>query len=60
VAEKTGFLPMVMKGKTLNGYCYVEPGGYNSVKDFNYWANLCLDYNDRAKASRPAKQKKNS
>src|SRR6478672_1508976 len=29
VAERTGFLPMIMKGKTLNGYCYVEPAGFN-------------------------------
>jgi hypothetical protein len=60
VAERTGFLPMIMKGKTLNGYCYVEPAGFNLNKDFQYWINLCLDYNDRAKPSKRARQKKSS
>ncbi len=57
LAEKTGFLPMIMKGKEYKGYCYVEPVGYKSNKDFEFWINLCLDFNDRAKAS---KKKKNT
>jgi TfoX/Sxy family transcriptional regulator of competence genes len=52
VAEKDGFNPMIMKGKELKGYCYVSPSGYKSKKDFEYWVNLCLDYNERAKASK--------
>ncbi|HEY0057486.1 MAG TPA: TfoX/Sxy family protein [Flavisolibacter sp.] len=52
VAEKDGFNPMIMKGKELKGYCYINPSGYKSKKDFEYWVNLCLDYNERAKASR--------
>lgn len=48
LAEKPGFIPMVMNGKHLKGYCYVDPVGYKSNKDFEYWINLCLDYNDRA------------
>ncbi|MEI6946719.1 TfoX/Sxy family protein [Paraflavisolibacter sp. H34] len=54
VAEQNGYLPMVMKGKELSGYCYVHPSGFASRKDFEYWVNLCLDYNDRAKPSRKA------
>jgi len=56
IAEKNGFLPMIMKGKEYKGYCYVEPVGYTNNKDFEYWINLCLDFNDRAKSSK--KQKK--
>lgn len=52
LAEKTGFLPMIMKGKELNGYCYVEPEGFRTDKDFNFWINTCLDFNDRAKSSK--------
>lgn len=52
VAEKPGFQPMIMKGKGLSGYCYVEPGGIRSTKDFEYWMRLCLDYNSKAKPSR--------
>ena len=49
VSEKNGYEPMIMKGKELKGYCYVEPIGFKSKKDFEYWLNLCLDYNKRAK-----------
>ena len=52
LAEKTGFVPMVMKGKELSGYCYVEPVGFRYNKDFEYWVKLCLDYNETAKASK--------
>ncbi len=56
VAERNGFLPMVMKGKELKGYCYVEPIGFTRNNDFEYWIKLCLDYNPRAKSSRKNKQ----
>ena len=52
VEARPGFQPMIMKGKKFNGYCYVSPEGYKSTKDFEYWLNLCLDFNERAKASK--------
>lgn len=52
VAEKTGFLPMIMKGKQLAGYCYVEPSGFQKPDDFEYWIKICLDYNPIAKVSK--------
>ena len=52
LAERTGFLPMIMKGKVYKGYCYVEPTGIKSKKDFEYWINLCLDFNEKAKSSK--------
>ena len=55
VAEKSGFQPMIMKGKELKGYCYINPIGFKSKKDFEYWVNLCLEYNERAKSSKKVK-----
>ena len=55
VAEKKGYQPMIMKGKVYTGYCYVDPPGFKSRKDFEYWVNLCLDYNERAKSSKKKK-----
>ncbi len=52
VAEKRGFLPMIMRGKQMKGYCYVEPIGFEKKADFAFWLNLCLDYNQRAKAAK--------
>ena len=43
---------MKMRGKEYKGYCYVEPNGFKSKKELEYWINLCLDFNDRAKASK--------
>ena len=52
ISEKTGFLAMKMRGKEFKGYCYVEPNGFKTKKDFEFWIKLCLDFNDRAKASK--------
>ncbi|MCO5238640.1 MAG: TfoX/Sxy family protein [Chitinophagaceae bacterium] len=57
IAEKTGFLPMIMKGRAYKGYCYVEPVGYKSKKDFEFWITLCLDYNHKAKSSKTKRKK---
>lgn len=57
LVEKTGFLPMIMKGKEYKGYCYVEPAGIKNKKDFEFWIALCLDFNDKAKSSKTRKKK---
>lgn len=57
LSKKTGFLPMVMKGKEYKGYCYVEPIGIKNKKDFEFWVNICLDFNDKAKSSKTRKKK---
>lgn len=57
IEERTGFIPMIMNGKDLKGYCYVSPDGFKSKRDFEYWLKLCLDFNPKAKASKkPAKK----
>ena|SRR4026207_1391223 len=52
VAEKKGFQQMIMKERVYKGYGYISPDGFKAKKDFEYWVNLCLDYNDRAKSSK--------
>jgi hypothetical protein len=52
LADKPGFAPMMMKGKNYKGYCYVEPIGTKNRKDFDFWMNLCLDYNHKARSSK--------
>lgn len=51
VAVRKGYQPMIMKGTLYKGYCYVEPPGFKNKKDFEYWINLCLAFNEQAKAS---------
>ncbi len=55
VSQKRGFQTMVMRGKKYNGYCYIDPSGVKSEKDFVYWINLCLGFNERAKMSKKKK-----
>ncbi len=51
LASKTGFLPMIMKGKEYKGYCYVQPSGFATQEDFEFWIDLCLDFNEKAKST---------
>ncbi len=55
---KEGYLPMVMKKKEIKGYCYVEPQGFKNKRDFEFWLNLCLDFNKKAKSYKKPKKKK--
>ncbi|UAY54346.1 TfoX/Sxy family protein [Arachidicoccus terrestris] len=52
LSGKLGFLPMIMKGKQYYGYCYVEPEGIKMKRDFEFWIQLCLDFNSDAKSSK--------
>ena len=56
LAERSGFSPMIMKGRTLKGYCYVDPIGCKSKKDFEFWINTCLNYNDKAESAKKVKK----
>ena len=49
---KRGFEKMVMRGREYKGYCYIQPEGFKAKKDFEFWLNLCLDFNEKAKASK--------
>ena len=60
VAGRKGFQTMIMKGRVYKGYCYVSPEGIEAKKDFEFWVNLCLDFNDRAKSSKHKRAVKKS
>ena len=55
VAGRNGYEPMIMKGRDYKGYCYVEAEGFRSKKDLEYWVDLCLEFNERAKSSKKNK-----
>jgi TfoX N-terminal domain len=58
LAEKNGYETMLMKGKEYKGYCYINPYGFQDKKDFDYFLNLCVEYNKISKVSKKAKPKK--
>jgi TfoX/Sxy family transcriptional regulator of competence genes len=57
VLEKAGCMPMDFTGKPMKGYVFVSEEGMKTKKDFEYWINLCLDFNALAKASKKRKKK---
>ncbi|GLR17315.1 TfoX/Sxy family protein [Portibacter lacus] len=46
LSKRIGYEAMVMKGRVLDGYCYVQPDGYDYDEDFEFWVDLCLAYNE--------------
>jgi hypothetical protein len=55
VAEREGFENMIMKGKVYKGFGYIQPEGFKTKKDFEFWIDLCLQYNPKAKSSKKKK-----
>lgn len=46
--SRPGFEKTIMKGKELKGYGYINSAGYTLKKDFDFWVNTCLKFNDAA------------
>lgn len=53
--KKEGCKPMDFTGKPLNGFVMIEPEGVDLDKDLEYWIDLCLEYNPKAKSSKKKK-----
>lgn len=53
--EKTGCRIMDFTGRPMKGYVMVNDEGMKTKKEFDYWINLCLDFNKRAKSSKKKK-----
>jgi TfoX/Sxy family transcriptional regulator of competence genes len=57
--EKIGCRTMDFTKRPMRGYIIINYNGIKSQKDFNYWINLALDFNSRAKSSKKVKKKGN-
>jgi TfoX/Sxy family transcriptional regulator of competence genes len=53
--EKTGCRTMDFNKRPMKGYVMVDDTGMKSKKEFDYWINLCLQFNSRAKSSKKKK-----
>ena len=56
--EKEGCQPMIMKGKELKGYVFVDTDVLTRKKDLEYWVGLALDYNKMAPAPKMKTRRK--
>ena len=55
VLEKEGCQPMIMKGKLMQGFVYVDADVLSTKKKLEYWVGLALAYNKIAKSSKKKK-----
>lgn len=53
--EKSGCRPVIMKGREYQGYVYVNEAALKTKKQLNYWVELALGFNPKAKASKKRK-----
>jgi len=56
--EKKGARTVQMKGREYKGYVYVNEDAIKTKKDFDYWINLSLEFNKKARASKPPAKRK--
>lgn len=54
--KKKGCHEMDFTGRPMKSFVFIDPEGIDMDTDLEYWIQLCLDYNPKAKSSkrRPA------
>lgn len=52
--KKKGCRQMDFTGRPLMGYVYVEPAAMDMDDELEYWVDLCLAFNPKAKSSKKA------
>ena len=57
VIEKTGCRTMDFTSRPMSGYILVDESGMKTNDEVNYWINLALDFNPKAKSSKKKKKK---
>ena len=50
--EKQGCRQMDFTGRPMKSFVQIDESGFARNEDFNYWINLCLEFNPRAKSSK--------
>ena len=53
--EKNGARPMIHGDHTMKGFVFVHQSAIKRKKDFEYWINICLEFNKKAKATKKKK-----
>ena len=54
--EKTGCRTMDFTKRPMRGYVMINDSGMKSQKQFQYWIDLSLDFNKKAKSSKKTKR----
>jgi len=54
--EKQGCRTMDFTKRPMRGFVLIDEWGMKSKKDFDYWINLALEFNKKAKSSKKKKK----
>ncbi|QSE98019.1 TfoX/Sxy family protein [Fulvivirga lutea] len=52
VLNDKGSREMDFTGRAMRGFLFIQPEGVDMEKDLEYWLNLCLEFNPKAKSSK--------
>lgn len=50
--ERPDCIPMEFTGKAMKGFVFVTENGLRNRQSLDYWLQLCLDFNPKAKRSK--------
>jgi TfoX/Sxy family transcriptional regulator of competence genes len=56
--KKKGCKEMDFTGRAMKGFVFVDPEGIDFEEDLDYWVDLCLEFNPKAKASKKKSERK--
>ncbi|QCE40035.1 TfoX/Sxy family protein [Psychroserpens sp. NJDZ02] len=45
--NKNGANKMIQGGKPIKGYLFIQPEGYDTEDDLEFWIQKCLDFNTK-------------
>ena len=54
--KNKGCKPMDITGRPMKGFVFVDPEGFATEKDLDYWVQLSIDHNPYAKSSKKKKK----
>jgi TfoX/Sxy family transcriptional regulator of competence genes len=54
--KKEGCQPLDITGQSMKGFVLIEQEAVDMDTDLEYWINLCLEFNPRAKSSKKKKK----
>jgi len=55
--SKTGTDIIKQGGREMKGYVHIQPSGYETDQELEFWISKCLAFNPKAKSSKKKKKK---
>ncbi len=56
--QREGAEQMIHGGRTMTGFAFIQPEGFEDDDDLEFWVVKCIEFNPKAKSSKKKKKKK--